>query len=42
VYGLDGERVTFDQGLAKVTDPDTITRMRTLTKRKNYGIEEVA
>jgi hypothetical protein len=42
VYGLDGERVTFDHGLAKVTDPDTITRMRTLTKRKNFGIEEVA
>lgn len=42
VWGLDGQIVTFDKGVTKISDPDVIARMRTLAKRKNFGIEEVA
>ena len=42
VYGLDGQKVQFKDGIAKVEDPDLIVRLRTLSKRKVFGIEEVA
>lgn len=39
---FDGQTVRFIRGEARVTDPDLITRLRTLAKRRNFGIEEVA
>jgi hypothetical protein len=38
----NGVLVQFHDGLAEVTDPFVIGRLRTLAQRKNYGIEEVA
>lgn len=38
----DGILVEFHDGLAQVTDPFVIGRLRVLSQRKNYGIEEVA